>query len=46
MKTRSSATHRRFSEKSISMYNNVSKHDPLWDREDFKKNVLPWTIMH
>ena len=30
----------------MSMNKNGSKHDHLWDKEDFKKNVHPYTIMH
>ena len=37
---------RRFKEKWMSMYNNVSKHNHLWDTKDFKKSVCPCTIMH
>ena len=39
-------THRRFKEKCTSMYNNVTKHDRLWNTKDFKKNVRPCTKMH
>ena len=28
------------------MYNNASKRDHLRDKEDFKKNVRPCTIIH
>ena len=28
------------------MYKNVSKDDPFSGRQNFKKNVHPWTIMH
>ena len=40
MKTWSSMRHRRFSEKCTSMCNNASKHDHLWDTEDFKKKCM------
>ena len=37
--------HRRFQEKSTSMYNNASKRDDLSDKEDFQKNERSCTIM-
>ena len=38
--------HARLSEKCTFMYNSISKHDHLWETEDFKKNGHPCKTMH